>query len=168
MRLVPHSGPIPRPERQAKERKPLGRGSGLKRETGLKPSAKRPKRTPLGHASADQKAKVEREGPRLIVKENAFTSHDEMVAHLDPAHVTPRAIGGCDHEDCIVPLSRAQHRRYDNGELDLLPYLTLEEQAHAVSHLGIVGALKRTTGEQYIPESEADRRIEAVYREAGA
>lgn len=109
------------------------------------------KRTPLGHASAEQKAKVERFGCRVCGR-----MRDEG-APIDPAHVTPRAIGGCDHEDCVIPLCRAQHVQYDRGLLDLLPFLSLREQAHAVSHLGILRALKRTTGDNYVPEPPGER-----------
>jgi hypothetical protein len=35
----------------------------------------------------------------------------------------PRSLGGCDEPDCVVPLCRVHHRRYDRGQLDLLPYL---------------------------------------------
>jgi hypothetical protein len=36
----------------------------------------------------------------------------------------------------IVPLCRKHHRAYDAHELDLLPYLTVEEQAQAVLDAG--------------------------------
>lgn len=104
------------------------------------------KRTPLGHASPEQKAKVAREGARLSFFDEPW---DTMP---DAAHVTPRAIGGCDNELCVIGLHRKQHKLYDEDKLDILPYLTLEEQAHAVSHLGILGALKRTTGDNYVVE----------------
>lgn len=39
------------------------------------------------------------------------------------------------------------HGRYDRHELDLLPYLTVEEQARAVLDAGgIVAAYRRVTG----------------------
>jgi HNH endonuclease len=41
----------------------------------------------------------------------------------DPAHLVPRSPGGCDHPDCVVPLCRTHHRRYDRGQLDLLSHL---------------------------------------------
>lgn len=71
---------------------------------------------------------------------------------VDPAHVIPRSLGGCNHEDCTVGLPRRVHRAYDRGEVDLLPYLSHDEQAHAVSHVGILSALKITTGDNYVPE----------------
>lgn len=134
----------------------------LARRSGLKRGSSRLRKTPLGHASKAQKEKVLREGLRI-----APVDYWPAEA-VDPAHVCPRAIGGCDSEDCVIPLTRNQHRQYDEGKLSILEYLTLDEQAHAVSHLGILGALKRATGENYVPESEMDRRVEEVYREAGA
>jgi hypothetical protein len=71
------------------------------------------------------------------------------VARIDPAHLIPRSLGGCDEPDCVVPLCRTHHRAYDTGELDLLPYLEPRwrgEVAHAVGHLGLVGACRRITG----------------------
>ena len=42
---------------------------------------------------------------------------------IDPAHLVPRALGGCGEAACCVPLSRLHHRAYDRGELDLLVYV---------------------------------------------
>lgn len=57
------------------------------------------------------------------------------------------------HPDDVVPLcSRTEngrggcHAAYDSRDLDLLPYLTLAEQARAAGHVGLVRALARTTG----------------------
>ena len=68
---------------------------------------------------------------------------------VDPAHVIPRGMGGCDHEDCIVPLCRGCHRMYDEGRKDILPLLSKAEQAHAASHLGLIGALQRITNQRW-------------------
>lgn len=48
----------------------------------------------------------------------------------------------------VVPLCGRCHRAYDGRELVLLPYLTPDEQAAAVQHVGIVGAYRRTTHER--------------------
>lgn len=116
------------------------------KQTPLKRSKKGLRRTPLGHASAEQKLKVKREGCRLSALHDSTLSSEIVV---DPAHVTPRALGGCDEALCVIGLTRHNHLCYDRGELDILPWLSLEEQAHAVSHLGILGALRRTTGDEY-------------------
>ena len=65
---------------------------------------------------------------------------------ITPAHLAPRSLGGCDHPDCVVPLCFLHHRAYDTGALELLPYLEPRwrgEVAHAVCHLGLIGALRR-------------------------
>lgn len=47
----------------------------------------------------------------------------------------------------VVPLCRAHHIAYDGRALDLLPYLTVEEQARAVLLSdGLVSALVRLSG----------------------
>jgi hypothetical protein len=68
---------------------------------------------------------------------------------VDPAHLVPRSLGGCDDALCVVALCRTHHRVYDRGRLDLVPYLEPRfraEVAHAVGHLGLVGALRRLSG----------------------
>jgi hypothetical protein len=121
----------------------LARTSGPARITPLTRGAFTP-------ASEEQKAKVRRDGSRVLVDPEF---HDEPI---DAAHIVSRALGGCDNEDCICPLPRHIHRLYDRGEFDLLPHLSLAEQAHAAGHLGLLGALKRTTGDTYIPQREGD------------
>lgn len=48
--------------------------------------------------------------------------------------------------DDIVPLCRPCHQAYDERRLDLLPFLSLEEQAAAVSIMGIESARRRISG----------------------
>lgn len=151
--------PIAKPVKREKAARGLSRKSQMER----KPS--KLKKTPLGHASAEQREKVEREGPRItweLLPEHTVRLAEERLwfargglTPVDPAHVTPRAVGGCDDPLCVIGLPRVLHLLYDAGELDILPHLTHDEQAHAVSHLGILGALKRTTGENYVPERAA-------------
>lgn len=45
--------------------------------------------------------------------------------------------------DAIVPLCRTHHGEYDAHRLDLLPYLTLEEQLQAVRDAGGLEAARR-------------------------
>lgn len=68
---------------------------------------------------------------------------------IDPAHVIHRSVGGCDEPPCVVPLCREDHRLYDEGKLDLLPYLDRQTQAHAVSHVGLLDALQRITNRKW-------------------
>lgn len=70
---------------------------------------------------------------------------------VDPMHVVPRGMGGCSDALCVVPACRECHRAYDNGTLDLVPYLEprfRDQQAHAVSHLGLARAYWRLTNER--------------------
>jgi hypothetical protein len=66
---------------------------------------------------------------------------------IDPAHLIPRSLGGGGDPLCVVPLCRTPcHRAYDEGRLDLLPYLEpawRAQLAHAVGHVGLMGALRR-------------------------
>ena len=68
---------------------------------------------------------------------------------IDPAHLIPRSLGGCGDALCVTALCRRCHRAYDPGELDLLPYLEpawRAQLAHAVGHVGLIGALRRISG----------------------
>ena len=70
---------------------------------------------------------------------------------VDPAHLIPRSLGGCGDALCVTALCRRCHQAYDRGELDLLPYLEpawRAQLAHAVGHVGLVGALRRITGQR--------------------
>jgi hypothetical protein len=93
----------------------------------------------LSSASAAQRAAV-RGAPCIVCA--ARTA-------IDPAHLVPRGIGGCDDARCVVALCRIHHRAYDRGRLDLVPYLEPRHRAqaaHAVAHLGLIGALRRLSG----------------------
>lgn len=68
---------------------------------------------------------------------------------INPAHLTPRAAGGCDHDRCVIPLcryggGRGCHRLFDDGRLDVLVILTdrhpafLPELQHMLEHMGPV------------------------------
>jgi 5-methylcytosine-specific restriction endonuclease McrA len=76
---------------------------------------------------------------------------------LDAAHVVPRsrvsasAGGPGEHPDNIVPLCHEPcHAAYDAHRLDLLPYLTLAEQAYATGLVGLAEAYRRTTNERSV------------------
>jgi hypothetical protein len=65
---------------------------------------------------------------------------------ITPAHLAPRSLGGCDAAECVVPLCWMHHRAFDTGRLELLPHLEpvwRAEAAHAVMHLGLIGAVRR-------------------------
>jgi hypothetical protein len=106
----------------------------LKARTPLKASRKPVKRRPISPASAEQRAKV-----RGVACRNCG-------AHgVHPAHVVDRSIGGCDDPLCVLPLCPGCHRAYDEYRLDILPLLDWVEQGHAAGHIGLVGAIERTT-----------------------
>jgi hypothetical protein len=73
---------------------------------------------------------------------------------IDPAHLIPRSLGGCGDPLCVVPACRRCHRTHDRGELDLVQYLEpawRPQLAHAVEHVGLIGALRRISGGRQDP-----------------
>jgi hypothetical protein len=141
-----------------RRRAPLRRTKRLERRTALQRSGRLRRRTPLRRsavspASPAQRAKAA--GRACLVCGQR---------PVDPAHLVPRSLGGCDQPDCVVPLCRFHHRRYDRGELDLLPYLEPRFRAelqHGLAHLGLLGLLRRVTGCRWAPvagRSDAGRR----------
>jgi hypothetical protein len=86
------------------------------------------------------------------------------VSRVDPAHLIPRSLGGCRNALCTVPLCRSCHRSYDTGELDLLPYLEpawRTQLAHAVGHVGLIGAMRRISGTAIGPGDSSTHRTSA-------
>lgn len=56
---------------------------------------------------------------------------------VDPAHLVPQRLGGCESADCVIALCRTHHRLYDSARLALAPYLGLgfrRERKHALTH----------------------------------
>lgn len=67
-------------------------------------------------------------------------------AHVIPRSLAPNAGDGPPH---IIGLCRKHHQQYDAGQLDVLPLLSVEEQAAAVTAAGgIVGAMRVITGQR--------------------
>lgn len=84
------------------------------------------------------------------------------VKPLEAAHIVARAharpgLDWAEHEHNCVPLCGGPHgchAAYDRRDLDLLPFLTREEQSHAVLLAGgLVTALERLSGEKWSPRS---------------
>ena len=107
--------------------KPLGRRTPLRRSARLSGDAAAAR--PVSPASEAQRDKV----AGLV----CLVCGERPV---DPAHLVPRSLGGCDHPDCVVPLCRVHHRRYDRGQLDLLPYLEPRFRAEVQYTGGRIGA----------------------------
>lgn len=120
-----------------------------KARTHLRAAPSSSKRKPVAIASREQAAK-RAAGASII---------SGKTAGLDAAHICPRDLGGCSHELCVVPLTRAEHRAFDDGELDLLPYLVplhTAEIAHALGHYrgDLIALLERLTGRRWVPVSD--------------
>jgi hypothetical protein len=125
------------------KRSPLQRRTPLRAKTPLRSDSRSytpRKRTAISPASKAQREAV-RDRACLVCARTP----------VEPMHVVDRSLGGCDSPLCVVPACRECHRAYDNGELDLVPYLEprfRDEQAHAVSHLGLARAYWRLTNER--------------------
>ena len=86
----------------------------------------------------------------------------ESEHRVDAAHVVPRALGCGDALD-VVPLCRRCHAAYDAGRLDLLPYLEpgfRAQVAHAVGHVGLIGALQRICGIRAFRKTDAGAKAD--------
>lgn len=86
----------------------------------------------------EARAKVDREAECRV----CGTPYDLQAAHVigrshDPSNGKVRPVD-------VVPLCGPCHQRYDSRALSLLPYLTHDEQAAAVGHVGMVSAYRRT------------------------
>jgi hypothetical protein len=123
------------------KRTPLRRRTRLRNRTPIK------RKAPLRSSPAMSAS----EAQRAAVAGRACVACGAIRGRIDPAHLIPRSLGGCDHQLCVVPACRACHRAYDQGRLDLLPHLEpawRAQLAHAVGHVGLVGALRRISGER--------------------
>jgi hypothetical protein len=121
------------------KRTPLRRRAQLRARNTLK------RRTPMRRSPSLAAS----EAQRLAVAGRPCIVCGTTKGPIDPAHLIPRSLGGCGGAPCVVPLCRHHHRAYDRGELDLLPYLEpawRAQLAHAVGHVGLVGALRRISG----------------------
>ena len=109
------------------------------------------KRTPVRRSWAEARAKVDDEGGCRVA--GLVCAGVVQAAHVigranDPLIDPDKPAKGLYAPAIdIVPLCRAHHARYDRHELDLLPYLTPEEQTRAVAVAGgIAAALRRISG----------------------
>lgn len=118
------------------------RQAAERQRTPLRSARQKAPRKPVAAASASQRRK--RAGMASIVS--------GATEGLDAAHLYPRDLGGCSDELCTVSLTRAEHRAFDAGELDLLPYLIaagcIDEMCHALAHArgDVIALTERLTG----------------------
>jgi hypothetical protein len=75
--------------------------------------------TPLGHCTQEQKERV---------RDRACIVCEQYAGQCHPAHVVPRghykmSRQAADDERAVVPLCPSDHRLFDAGDIDLLPYL---------------------------------------------
>lgn len=132
--------------------KSLERGSTFaSKGAGFGRRSDRPKQRSISPASPDQREKARTE-PCVVT---GYEAIDGYV--VDPGHLCARGRGGCDDPLCTVPIYRPAHRAFDDGDLDLLPYLVGKRTAelqHALGHYegDLLGLLHRLTGDRYVPE----------------
>jgi 5-methylcytosine-specific restriction endonuclease McrA len=71
-----------------------------------------------------------------------------QAAHIIPRSLVPAGMGGEDPRNC-VPLCDVNqcHSKYDAHTLDILSILTKDEQAYAVSLVGLMAAYRQITGD---------------------
>lgn len=97
----------------------------------------------ISPASPEQRAKV---------AGRVCASCGDPSQKCDPAHLTQRSQGGCDHPDCVVPLCRGCHRLFDEGALDLESVLALPnfaaERSHMAGHASFAVCVRRLRGER--------------------
>jgi hypothetical protein len=148
------SGPIRRRTR-------LRRGQPPRRRTPLRRSTPLVRRTPLSSHSPERRLAIVLMSASRAPGAASAAQREKIIGSacvvcaqtrgLTPAHLAPRSLGGCDDADCVVPLCWLHHRAYDTGRLELLPYLEpgwRAEVAHAVLHLGLIGAYRRLTAQR--------------------
>ncbi len=119
--------PTPKPARNASPRK----------------RASNTKRSAISPASPAQRDAI-RERACIVCRAHAGSCH--------PAHLIDRSLcgEGADDPKAVVALCPSHHREYDEGGLDLLPYLEpgfREEQAFAALRVGLWAAVRRITND---------------------
>jgi hypothetical protein len=132
-----------------RRRKPLQSGAPPARRTALtrsKPLRPGPWRKPGSEERSNGRAPFAASEAQRAKILGAACVVCQQTKGITPAHLAARSLGGCDDPDCVVPLCWMHHRAYDTGRLELLPHLEPRwraEVAHAVLHLGLVGAYYR-------------------------
>jgi hypothetical protein len=95
---------------------------------------------------------------RLKVRETGCIISGDRES-VTPAHVIPRGVTTVGQNDllAVVGLRGDLHRLYDDGELDLLPWLERAckpELAFAVMRVGLMSTLRRVTNHRWSPDGD--------------
>lgn len=133
--------PIEKPAKKEKAARQLSRSSSMKR------SPSKLRRTPLGHCTDEQKARV---------AERACAVCRGHAGFCTPAHVVPRghpkmSDEAADDVRAVVPLCLACHGEFDEGAIDLTAYLEpayRDSQEWAAGAVGLASALRSITGQR--------------------
>lgn len=129
------------------KRTELSRVSDRRREEKPKATSTLNRSTPLGHATEEQKRRV---------ADKVCIVCGQWLNACDPAHVVPRGHPkmsdvAADDIRAVVPLCRHDHNRFDDGEIDLTPYLEpawRDSQEWAAGAVGLASALRSISGER--------------------
>jgi hypothetical protein len=121
------------------------RRTELKRTSELRRGSSKLKRSPLGRTTPEQKERCAEQC--CIVCGGYFNL-------CTPAHVVPRGhpkMSDLDADDvrAVVPLCFSDHRLFDEGAIDLPPYLEpvwRDSQEWAAGAVGLASALRSITG----------------------
>jgi hypothetical protein len=88
-------------------------------------------------ASREQRAKVR----------NETCACCGIGTQCDPAHLTARSQGGCDHPDCVIALCRLCHRAFDERGMSLESVIAMPryaaERAHMAGHMSFARCIAR-------------------------
>jgi hypothetical protein len=110
---------------------------------------------PIAECSREQREKVA--GALSIIS---------GVGPVDPVHLWDKRLGGCDSADCVVPLTRREHREYEEKELDILGALVaggyFAELGHVITEHRVSPTVlvERLTGEPYAATSPLIRELD--------
>lgn len=151
----------------------LARRTPMRRTGGPARSRKRPSSPPAARDWTDARAKVDRERRCRVCGAERHEVVALQAAHtIGREHDRPRVTATYSEVDGplplwvnpldVVPLCLQEeggcHAQYDARRLDLLPHLTLAEQARAVLHVGLVAAYRRLTSTRSTPTREEPTR----------
>jgi hypothetical protein len=128
--------------------------SPLKRKTELRRTSKPKPRKPVSPASPAQRNKCAAYGSCIVCGRQP--EWDGIP--LDPMHLIDRSLCADPSNDPlrVVPGCRLCHSAYDDGKLDLLPFLEpgwRAELAEAVRLYGLIPTLQRVTNERWSPDA---------------